>query len=173
MPKRNLCIGLLLLAASGAFAGDADIQLPALDQVSFVHGAVTSHAILFFGLFVCAVGAAFGLWEYTRTRALPVHKSMREVSHIIWETCKTYLWQQGKFLAAIWALIAVCMIYYFSGLQHKPFTEVLVILSDLMLRMGPAMILLHMGMVAILCFGLSGISVGLGARLPNLKEDDP
>ena len=52
-------------------------------------------------------------------------------------------------------------------------TEVLVILSDLMLRMGPAMILLHMGMVAILCFGLSGISVGLGARLPNLKEDDP
>jgi K(+)-stimulated pyrophosphate-energized sodium pump len=129
MPKRNVCIGLLLLAASGAFAGDADIQLPALDQVSFVHGAVTSHAILFFGLFVCAVGAAFGLWEYTRTRALPVHKSMREVSHIIWETCKTYLWQQGKFLAAIWALIAVCMIYYFSGLQHKPFTEVLVILA--------------------------------------------
>ena len=52
-------------------------------------------------------------------------------------------------------------------------TEVLVVLSDLMLRMGPAMILLHMGIVAILCFGLSGISVGLGARLPNLKEDDP
>jgi ABC-2 type transport system permease protein len=52
-------------------------------------------------------------------------------------------------------------------------TEVLVVLSDLMLRMGPAMILLHVGMVAILCFGLSGISVGLGARLPNLKEDDP
>ncbi len=52
-------------------------------------------------------------------------------------------------------------------------TEVLVILSDLMLRMGPAMTLLHMGMVAILCLGLSGISVGLGARLPNLKEDDP
>jgi ABC-2 type transport system permease protein len=52
-------------------------------------------------------------------------------------------------------------------------TEVLVVLSDLMLRMVPAMILLHIGMVAILCFGLSGISVGLGARLPNLKEDDP
>ena len=129
MPKRNVFIGLLLLAATGAFAGDADIHLPLLDQVSFVHGAVTSHAILFFGLFVCAVGAAFGIWEYTRTRALPVHKSMRDVSHIIWETCKTYLWQQGKFLAAIWALIAVCMIYYFSGLQHKPFTEVLVILA--------------------------------------------
>jgi ABC-2 type transport system permease protein len=52
-------------------------------------------------------------------------------------------------------------------------TEILVVLSDLMLRMGPGMIALHMGMVAILCLGLSGISVGLGARLPNLKEDDP
>ena len=52
-------------------------------------------------------------------------------------------------------------------------TEVLVVLSDLMLRMGPAMIVLHMGMVLILCLGLSGISVGLGARLPNLKEEDP
>ena len=52
-------------------------------------------------------------------------------------------------------------------------TELLVVLSDLMLRMGPAMIVLHMGMVAVLCLGLSGISVGLGARMPNLKEDDP
>jgi ABC-2 type transport system permease protein len=52
-------------------------------------------------------------------------------------------------------------------------TEILVVLSDLMLRMVPLMILLHMGMVALLCFGLSGISVGLGARLPNLKEEDP
>lgn len=52
-------------------------------------------------------------------------------------------------------------------------TEILVVLSDIMLRMGPAMIALHMGMVAVLCLGLSGISVGLGARLPNLKEDDP
>ena len=58
-----------------------------------------------------------------------MHRFMREVSQIIWETCKTYLWQQGKFLAAIWALIAVCMIYYFSGLQHKPFRQVLVILA--------------------------------------------
>ena len=52
-------------------------------------------------------------------------------------------------------------------------TEILVILSDVMLRVGSAMIALHVGMVAVLCFGLSGISVGLGARLPNLKEDDP
>ncbi len=124
--------GLLLAALFGgetAFAGEADIQLPSLNQVNFFHNAVTSREILFFGLFVCAVGAAFGLWEFFRTRDLPVHRSMSDVSHIIWETCKTYLLQQGKFLAALWVLIAVCMIYYFSILQAKPFSTVLVILA--------------------------------------------
>jgi K(+)-stimulated pyrophosphate-energized sodium pump len=130
--KKLLLVGIppaFLMSSASAFAGDADIQLPTLDQVNFFHGSVTSQAILFFGLFVCGVGAAFGIWEYTRCRALPVHRSMREVSHIIWETCKTYLWQQGKFLAALWLLIAACMIYYFIGLQHKPFSQVIVILA--------------------------------------------
>jgi K(+)-stimulated pyrophosphate-energized sodium pump len=136
MPKRKLLLPGLLFTTTAALAedapfhsGDADINLPALNELTFFHGAVTSQAILFFGLFVCAVGAVFGIMEYVRCRALPVHRSMRDVSHIIWETCKTYLLQQGKFLAAIWALIAVCMIYYFSGLQGKPFGKVLVILT--------------------------------------------
>ena len=133
MTKDKKMLGGLLLAGlfagSKTVAGEADIQLPSLDQVNFFHGAVTSRAILFFGLFVCAVGAAFGLWEFFRTRALPVHRSMSDVSHIIWETCKTYLLQQGKFLAALWVLIAVCMIYYFSILQAKPFSRVLIILA--------------------------------------------
>jgi K(+)-stimulated pyrophosphate-energized sodium pump len=124
--------GAILLAAllggTRAFAGEADIQLPLLNQVDFFHGTVTSREILLFGLFVCAVGAAFGLWEYFRTRALPVHRCMGAVSHIIWETCKTYLLQQGKFLAVLWVLIAACMIFYFSILQDKPFSQVLVIL---------------------------------------------
>ena len=96
MPKRNLLLILLSLATTSAFAGDADIQLPALDQVNFFHGAVTAQMILYFGLLVCAIGAAFGIMEYVRTRALPVHRSMSDVSQIIWETCKTYLFQQGK-----------------------------------------------------------------------------
>ena len=125
--------GILLAALLGwgnAFAGEADIQLPPLDKANFIHEAVTSHEILLFGLFVCAVGAAFGLWEFFRTRSLPVHRCMSDVSNIIWETCKTYLLQQGKFLAALWILIAVCMIYYFSILQQKPFRDVLVILAS-------------------------------------------
>ena len=123
--------GILLAAlfsATTSFAGEADINLPPFDEVNFFHSAVTSRAILFFGLFVCAVGTGFGLWEYFRTRSLPVHRCMGEVSHIIWETCKTYLLQQGKFLGALWILIAGCMIFYFSALQSKPVTQVLVIL---------------------------------------------
>jgi K(+)-stimulated pyrophosphate-energized sodium pump len=113
----RLCVLLSgCFGGANALAGDADINLPALDQVSFYNGTLGSHAILYLGLVICAVGALFGWMEYKNTRALPVHKSMRDVSHIIWETCKTYLWQQGKFLAALWLLIAVCMIYYFGFL---------------------------------------------------------
>jgi len=129
MPKRNLLLVVLSLVATPVFAGDADIKLPSLEQLKFFHGTVTAQGILLLGLFVCAVGAAFGIMEYVRTRALPVHRSMSDVSQIIWETCKTYLFQQGKFLAALWLLIAICMVYYFSGLQHKPFSQVLVILA--------------------------------------------
>ncbi|MEY4917045.1 MAG: hypothetical protein RL616_958, partial [Verrucomicrobiota bacterium] len=119
-----------LLGGTSAFAGDADINLPALDSVSFYNGALGSHAILYLGLVICAIGALFGWMEYRNTRALPVHKSMRDVSHIIWETCKTYLWQQGKFLAALWILIAACMIYYFGHLQGKATSAVLIILAS-------------------------------------------
>ena len=118
-----------ILGNTNVKAGEADIQLPLLNQVGFFHDTVTSQAILFFGLLVCGVGAAFGLWEYFRTRALPVHRCMAEVSHIIWETCKTYLFQQGKFLAGLWLLIAACMIYYFLVLQAKPFGKVLIVLA--------------------------------------------
>ena len=116
MQMRKILLPAILFAASSALAGDADINLPSLAGVSFYQGAVSSHAVLYLGLLICAIGAAFGWLQYQQTRALPVHKSMREVSHIIWETCKTYLFQQGKFLAALWILIAVCMVYYFGFL---------------------------------------------------------
>jgi K(+)-stimulated pyrophosphate-energized sodium pump len=125
--------GAILLAAlfcaTNAFAGDADINLPSLSDVSFL-GGLSGRAILFAGLVICAIGAAFGLLQYKQTRALQVHKSMGEVSNIIWETCKTYLWQQGKFLATLWILIAVCMIYYFKCLQEKDLGSVAVILAS-------------------------------------------
>ncbi|HVU27141.1 MAG TPA: sodium-translocating pyrophosphatase [Verrucomicrobiae bacterium] len=115
--------------AANAFAGDADINLPSLQDTTFFGGHLSGHAILFFGLAVCVVGALFGLFQYKQTRALPVHKLMAHVSDVIWETCKTYLLQQGKFLAALWALIALCIIYYFWQLQKKSVGDVLIILA--------------------------------------------
>src|SRR5262249_25440268 len=65
---------------------------------------------------------------YQQTKSLPVHASMGNVSNTIWETCKTYLFTQGKFLAILWVLIAACMLYYFMGLQHEEFGKVIVVL---------------------------------------------
>src|SRR5690606_16210885 len=126
-------VGLVLLQfliTAGAHAGEADINLPALDEVEFsTFGGLSGYAILYFGLLVCGIGAAFGLFQYAATKKLPVHSSMSDVSNIIWETCKTYLLQQGKFLFVLWILIAACIVYYFFGLQHKSFGAVAVILA--------------------------------------------
>src|SRR5207253_8120832 len=84
--------------------------------------------LMYSGLVVCALGMIFGLVQYKQTKALDVHESMSAVSNTIWETCKTYLFQQGKFLSVLWVLIAACMAYYFFGLQHAPAGNVLIIL---------------------------------------------
>jgi K(+)-stimulated pyrophosphate-energized sodium pump len=119
----------VLFGAADAFAGEADINLPSLAGVKYLGGSLTGSAILYFGLVVCVIGALFGLMQYKQTRRLPVHKAMGDVSHIIWETCKTYLFQQGKFLLGLWILIALCMIYYFIGLQGKTVGNVLIVLA--------------------------------------------
>ena len=107
----------VLGVSSAAFAGEADIKIPDLTQVKFDGlGGTTGIALMYFGIFMCAIGAVFGLIQYKQTKALPVHESMGNVSNTIWETCKTYLFQQGKFLAILWVLIAACIVYYFVGL---------------------------------------------------------
>jgi K(+)-stimulated pyrophosphate-energized sodium pump len=122
------CIGMLL--ASPALAGEADIVLPPLDQVRFsALGNMSGVHIMYFGLFICVVGLLFALVQYKQTNNLPAHKSMLDVSGIIWETCKSYLLQQGKFLIALWALIAACMVYYFIVLSPKSIGDVAIILS--------------------------------------------
>jgi len=110
-------------------AGEADIKIPDLNKVSFLGGSLTGSEVLWIGLIVCLLGIAYGWWQYVRTRDLPVHQSMSDVSQIIWETCKTYLQQQGKFLALLWILIAGSIIYYFGVLEHKSAGDVLVVLA--------------------------------------------
>ena len=116
--------------AANAFAGDADINLPNLTEVKFPGVGLSGTALLYLGLAICAVGSLVGLWEFMRCRSLPVHKAMSSVSNMIWETCKTYLAQQGKFIFLLWVLIAACIIYYFGFLQQKGFGPVLVILAS-------------------------------------------
>ncbi|HOS97781.1 MAG TPA: sodium/proton-translocating pyrophosphatase, partial [Deltaproteobacteria bacterium] len=89
---------------------------------------VSGMAILNVGLIICLIGLGFGLMQYNQTKALPAHSQMLSVSNTIWETCKTYVTQQGKFLAALWILIAACIVYYFGGLSHMAAGNIIVIL---------------------------------------------
>src|SRR4051812_28614099 len=130
MIKYSWGLLFLTLTATSSYAGEADIKIPDLTKVRFnVFGSnLSGMAILYAGLIVCALGVVYGLLQYRQTRDLPVHDKMRAVSNIIWETCKTYLMQQGKFLSVLWVLIAICMGYYFRGLQHEDFGKVILIL---------------------------------------------
>lgn len=121
---------MLFLMVPMAIAGEADINLPDLAKTTFdVFGtSVGGLSLMYWGLLVCVIGMIFGLVQYGQTKNLPAHKAMLDVSETIWQTCKTYLLQQGKFLFALWILIAICMVYYFAALQHSPAGSVIIIL---------------------------------------------
>ncbi len=109
---------LTLLEAVSALAdeagGEANLKLPDLSQVTFL--GINGHKLLLFGIVICIFGLGFGLAIYSRLKNLPVHKSMREISELIYETCKTYLITQGKFLLILWVFIAVVIVMYFGWL---------------------------------------------------------
>src|ERR1700687_4307331 len=109
---------LTLLGAASALAdeagGEAGLKLPDLSQVTFL--GIDGHKLLLFGIVICIFGLGFGLAIYSRLKNLPVHKSMREISELIYETCKTYLITQGKFLMILWVFIAVVIVMYFGWL---------------------------------------------------------
>ena len=119
----RMAMAALVVAFLGApaMAGEADIKLPDLTQVTFdVFGTTVGGLhLMYAGLVVCFIGLIFGLIQYHQIKNLPVHQCMGDVSETIWETCKTYLIQQGKFLILLWAVIFLCMVYYFKILQGK------------------------------------------------------
>jgi len=114
-----------VLFASAAAASEAELQIPDLSTVSFL--GMTGHSLLVWGLLICFLGMVFGFVQYMQIRSLPVHRAMREISELIWETCKTYLFTQGKFLAILWAFIAAIMVIYFGFLRHFATTQVVII----------------------------------------------
>ncbi len=109
-------------------AGEADLEIPDLSQTTFFNGAVTGWELLFYGMVITVFGLLFGYWQYTKIKKLPAHSSMLEVSQIIFETCKTYLLQQGKFLIILFLIIGSAITYYFLGLSGMKVPKVLLIL---------------------------------------------
>ncbi len=116
--KAAVTLGLTLAAgmlASPALAGEADLVLPDLKSVAFM--GVAGHTLLTWGLAVCLLGMGFGLRMFMNLRNLPVHRAMREISELIYETCKTYLFTQLKFILLLWVFIGVIIVTYFGWLR--------------------------------------------------------
>jgi K(+)-stimulated pyrophosphate-energized sodium pump len=136
---RNIFAGgaLLGIVTASAFAqsgneaagGEASLKLPDLSQVSFFNGSIDGHKLLLIGILFCLLGYGFGMWIYMRLKHLPVHRAMRDISELIYETCKTYLITQGKFILLLWVFIAVIILLYFGVLQHMEAMRVAIILA--------------------------------------------
>jgi K(+)-stimulated pyrophosphate-energized sodium pump len=114
-------------SAPAETGGEAALKLPDMKGVTFLNG-ISGYKLLEFGLIFCALGGLFGFIIYTQLKNAPVHRSMREISELIYETCKTYLITQGKFILILEAFIAVVILLYFGILQHYPAGTVAIIL---------------------------------------------
>lgn len=123
MKKLILSLGTLLLPMF-TFAGEADMILPNLREITFFNGAMTGWSLLMWGAIVVLIGLLFGLYQAIRIRKFPTHKSMADVAETIYTTCKTYLLQQGRFLLILFAIIAAIIIFYFGVLSGKTFAQV-------------------------------------------------
>src|SRR5581483_280240 len=114
------------LAQNGPGGGEAHLILPDLSQGTFL--GTSGRTLLMGGLLICALGLLFGLITYMRLRDLPVHQSMRDVSELIWETCKTYLFTQGKFLLILEIFIGVIILFYFGIFEHFDALKLIIVL---------------------------------------------
>src|SRR5689334_13278510 len=106
--------------------GEASLKIPDLSQVQVA--GMGGRTLLTFGLGVCVLGLVFGLVIYSQLKSLPVHSAMREISELIYETCKTYLITQGKFILLLEVFIGIIIVLYFGFLLHFEATRVLIIL---------------------------------------------
>ncbi len=112
---------LSLLFTSPLMASEAELAIPQLSDAQ--------NSLLMWGLLICVLGMVFGLFMYAKVKKLPAHKSMLDVSEIIFQTCKTYLLQQGKLLLVLEIFIGACIVYYFGVLQGMHASGVMLILA--------------------------------------------
>ncbi|MGD9691642.1 MAG: sodium-translocating pyrophosphatase [Phycisphaerales bacterium] len=125
--------------------GEANLQLPDLSLAKFF-GDIDGHTLLMGGLVVSALGLVFGFLIYLNLKNLPVHSSMRDVSELIYQTCKAYLMQQGKFLMILWVFIAAVIIAYFKFLVGFDWGKMAIIIAFSLIGMA--------GSYAVAWFGI-------------------
>ncbi|GHT59836.1 K(+)-insensitive pyrophosphate-energized proton pump [Endomicrobiia bacterium] len=111
-------LGLLPVFASLSFASEANLIMPNLSSVSFFGGTIDGKTLLTFGFLICIFGLLFGIYHFLGIKNLSVHKSMKSISELIYETCKTYLITQGKFIIMLEVLLATIIVVYFGWLEH-------------------------------------------------------
>src|SRR5467141_3394712 len=133
-----------------AGGGEAALVLPNLNQALFL-GGIGGRALLLWGILFCIFGLGFGMVIYMRLKTLPVHRAMREISELIYETCKTYLLTQGRFLLILWLFIGAIVALYFGTLAQT--TDA----AGNLVRGFPAM-----KVIVILLFSLIGIAGSYG-----------
>ena len=134
---RGMLLSLVLtfVATVSAFASEANLMLPDLSSVSFL-GGISGAALLKLGLLVCVFGLIFGFIQFKSIKNLPVHKSMLEVSELIYETCKTYLVTQGKFIIILEVLLAVIIAVYFANTGFEFYKIAIIILCSIIGILG-------------------------------------
>jgi K(+)-stimulated pyrophosphate-energized sodium pump len=127
LKKILLGFDLLIVFIGQSFASEVNLVIPDLASVSFLWGTIDGKSLLTFGFLVCAFGLLFGIYHFLGIRNLPVHKSMKSISEVIYETCKTYLITQGKFIAMLEFLLITIMVIYFGWLKHFTVIKVFIV----------------------------------------------
>jgi K(+)-stimulated pyrophosphate-energized sodium pump len=128
LPFLGLMALFAILTATPASASEADLLLPDLSNPNITFFGMTGHNLLMIGLGVCVLGLLFGMVMYTQLKNMPVHRSMREISELIFVTCKTYLTTQGKFILLLELFIGIVMFIYFYTLRGYDLAKVITIL---------------------------------------------
>lgn len=120
MKKYTYILGLLILGllSQTAHASEASLVLPNLSDGIFL-GGIDGHTLLLWGMLICVFGLCFGIFQYKKLRDMPVHKAMLDISELIYATCKTYLFTQGKFILLLQAFIGVIMVFYFGWMAKS------------------------------------------------------
>src|SRR4051794_37108890 len=136
LPILGLMALFAILTAVPASASEADLVLPNLSNPDVTFFGMTGHSLLLGGLFVCVLGLLFGMVMYSQLKNMPVHRSMREISELIFETCKTYLTTQGKFILLLELFIGIVMFIYFYTLRGYDIGKVITILIFSLIGIG-------------------------------------